>query len=135
MLTPSRSCGRRPPRKSSTPWPDIFNGFQARDTSLLVQLSKAAYAMPPQRPNVVMLIPKAGMLTTWLAKLFGNANPSSRGVKGARGMTVPSGSARLGVYSNVDPRNRTNTAEDSLISACEVGRGHMRMSAGAPACD
>ena len=30
--TPGRSCGRRPPRRSSTPSPNICNEFQARDT-------------------------------------------------------------------------------------------------------
>jgi hypothetical protein len=33
MTIPSRLCGKRPPTRSSTPWHDIFSGFQARDTS------------------------------------------------------------------------------------------------------
>ena len=32
---PSRSCGPRPPRKSSAPSPDITNGFQTQNTSRL----------------------------------------------------------------------------------------------------
>ena len=41
---PGRSCGRRPPRRSSIPLPNISLGFQAQDTS--VPLGKFLYPWP-----------------------------------------------------------------------------------------